>query len=94
MKTIWKHTFGKEGMEQVIMPAPLIPLKVDNQRGELVMWVEVDTDELRASRFYLVVPTGAPYPNGGRWVGSAQFMEGNLCLHVIEYLERPEELKE
>lgn len=72
------------------MPRGAVILSVQAQRGEVMLWVEVDTAAPPIKRRFKIRGTGHDLPEDARhYVGTVVLMDGDLVLHVytdkIEY---------
>jgi len=92
MRTIYKYTIDPmkdSGPLTVRLPGDSMTLTVQEQNELLAIWVELDPDALARGtclfeRTWTVVGTGHPFENIGSYVGTVQFFEGRLVLHVYE----------
>ena len=89
MKTIWKYKLSPDATELEI-PGGSTVLSVDEQFGNVCLWVEVDTENRLAPRVFETFGTGHPiYTDMGitrKFIGSVKLMDGALIFHVYERL--------
>lgn len=90
MKTVYKYTIPANNFGQNLardFPEHAKFLSVGEQADELVMWVQVDTDEKPEQRTITVVGTGHPIPLRPlcqpEFIGTVQ-MQSGIVLHVFE----------
>lgn len=84
--TIYKFTLtpGIAGQWH-LMPANARILAAGDQREGFVIWVELDLDAPTIKRYFTVYGTGHSLPDDpGAYIGSAQFMNGQLVFHAYE----------
>lgn len=62
MRTLWKFNLEVTDIQHVRMPKGAKVRKVGVQRGELCLWVEVDTEAEKEERTFEVIGTGNPMP--------------------------------
>lgn len=93
MKAIYKYSLksGQAGAYvRVEMPEHAIVYAVREQRGEVCMWAEVDTERPLTVRLFQVFATGQEIPENmgiySAYVGTCFFDDGNFVFHVYEYL--------
>jgi len=89
MKTIYKYLLtnhirgGNNG--KVSMPREAKVLSVQMVRGEAVIYALVDHRLPTVQRTFQVYGTGHPMPeNPGRYLGTFQFLKGELVFHVFD----------
>lgn len=86
MKQIWKYEFAVQDDVTLSMPRGAKILTVQDQRGAVTMWAEIDPAAPREKRRFRVVGTGESLdPNRLQYLGTAQF--GVLVWHVYEHLD-------
>ena len=92
MKQVWKYVITLEGTTLEI-PIKSKILCVGEQHGQVCIWMEVDTEEKwKIFRQFHVYGTGHQiYDELGmcltrNYIGTVQFDNGNLVLHVYEYI--------
>lgn len=83
MKSIWKWGLSL-GTNTVQMPEGTTILSFGNQLEKPTIWGEVDVDQEREDRVFVIVGTGHEIPDNGLYLGTAQFMEGALVWHLYE----------
>ena len=84
---VWKWSINLEDIRHenaILMPEGARVLAVANQYEALAIWALAEPEAPRRSRTFQVVGTGHPISSGGIYVGTAQFREGALVLHVFE----------
>jgi hypothetical protein len=87
MRTIWKYNIEPETRIEVPRQAKI--LSIQTQRGNPVMWMEVDTNEPKEKRLFLAFGTGHKLPDDMKhlhYVGSFQVENEMLVYHVYEVL--------
>lgn len=92
---IWKYEIDFHFMRfqppEIEMPLNAEILSVANQKDRLCIWAQVDPNETeKEMRKFLVVGTGHDMKVDDRclwFIGTVQFAEGNLVLHVFEMEE-------
>lgn len=68
----------------VPMPKNARVITVQNQRGVVTLWAEVDADEPRVNRVFRIIGTGHSFDRTGlRHAGTVQV--GALVWHIYEY---------
>lgn len=76
-----------------LTPKPLVKIKMpvgavimDTQPGSsgLSVWAMVDPEAKSESRFFAIVPTGQPIPNGWDMVHLKTVVTNNGALHLFE----------
>lgn len=77
MKTIHKYQLELAGNTSIKVPIESRILSVGNQRGNICVWVEVDTISPRTNKeptsedvYFWVVGTGHKVPDGLKYVGT------------------------
>lgn len=84
MKTIHKYVLNNVKNEVQTFEGAKF-LHVDNQRGEITVWAEVDTRNRKAKKILHVVGTGNEVPEEAtKHLGSAIFSEGMIVFHIYE----------
>jgi hypothetical protein len=86
---VWKFTL-QPWQTAMHMPAGARLLHVNEQRGEVCVWAEVDPEAPTVLRSLLAVPTGG-YPGGRTYVGTAHLRESGLAFHVYDGGEVPDD---
>lgn len=72
MRTVHKYPLAITDAQVFLVQVNAIPLHVDNQNGQLTLWMEIETTESMLSRTVYVVGTGNEVPNmATNYVGSA-----------------------
>lgn len=84
MKTIWKTKLQLVDRQTIELPAGHVILSVMNQRGDLVLYAEVNPEaEQKANVEIAIYGTGNPMPDSpGRFVGTATTHNEELVWHV------------
>ena len=87
---IFKYDLRPNDRTLLVLPQGAKPLYVDQQNGNIKLWVEQDqkpnlADGIRA-RAFLTVPTGEVFDLSGvhRYLGTVLTIEGALVWHVYE----------
>jgi hypothetical protein len=90
MKKVYKYVLPKafwdEGVK-VTMPRGAELLSCQVQHGEITIWALVDLTEDDVVRTFRVFGTGHDVPDAltfHHYVGTVQFMNGQLVFHVFE----------
>jgi hypothetical protein len=88
MKTVWKFELElKDGIQEVIIPQYSQIVAVGNQYNEVVFWAEVQTNNKKVVRRFIVHGTGHPitYPTE-TYIGTVSTMINNnyLVWHIYE----------
>lgn len=88
MKTIWKFVLDPHNLK-LEMPLEAKILAVKEQRNQICLWVQVDTDAPKSMRYFSVFGTGHDLKFDGlalnqRYIGTVMFHEGDLVFHVYE----------
>lgn len=82
MHTIYKYVLPVEDTAVIQMPEGARPLAVDEQRGSLVLWAEVEDGRPLVDYTFLVRGTGNPrLGNEGVYLGTVVMSYG-LVWHV------------
>ena len=87
MKKIWKYPIKDTGTTEWKMPKGAKILSVQNQRGCISMWVEVDFSENEyESRSFVLIPTGliAYDATNKTYLATVQMHDGYTVMHVFE----------
>lgn len=72
MRTIHKYPLAITDAQILPVQVNAMPLHVDNQNGQLTLWMEVDSDRAFLAKTVYVVGTGNPIPRDAKvYVGSA-----------------------
>lgn len=83
MKTIWKYDIKIEDSFTLSFPCTSEFLAVQEQRGEAVMWCEVDPDSPQVNRTMFVVGTGHKVPaDAQNYLGTFQLRSGIFVFHL------------
>jgi len=86
MKEIWKYII-KADKSMYEVPENGIIRYVDEQFGEICIWVEVDPDVIKEQRYFEVYGTGHPISNDTmirEYIGSVKLSGGSLIFHIYE----------
>lgn len=89
-KIIFKYDLRTNDRTFLVLPSGAKPLYVDQQNGNIKLWVEQDQkpnkDEGILARAFLVVPTGVVFDLSGvhRHLGTVLCIDGALVWHVYE----------
>jgi len=88
MKTIWKVQFRQAiGFTEMQFPEGAKVLSIHNQYQQLVMYIEVETDNIKTPRTFLVVETGKKMPEfegTKEYIGTALFDSNTYVIHIYE----------
>ncbi len=86
MAVIWKYTFRCTSNEELLtFPPKSEVLSVDNQNGEICMWVKINDDKAveRELRKFYVVGTGCEIPKvANKFIGTV--IISPFVWHVFE----------
>lgn len=84
MRTIFKYPLRLSGGEQLVrtMPADAFPLHFAMQGDTPTVWCLVDPENAQIDRYFTVVGTGHPIPNGSSYLGTCQ--HGQFVWHLFE----------
>ena len=84
MRTIWKYTLTTDALQTLDIPGQPEFLDVSVQRGEPVLWVDVDTDE--TTQRYVIRTYGTGHPHNENeiktYLGSYRLHDGAFVGHV------------
>lgn len=81
---IWKLTLSPQ-FPVIAMPKGAKVLCVHEQRGEVCLWAEVNTNAEQEFRTFEVYGTGHAIPDGkGKYIGTAFLAGQSLVFHVYE----------
>lgn len=89
MKKVYKYEIIPfERTAHKLLPGDKV-LCAREQLGQIYIWVEVDLSSSpnrreASNREFAVIPTGAPIPIGGNYVGTVFMDGGKLVFHVYE----------
>ena len=87
MKTIWKYSLTP-GNTKFCVPAGGIIRHVDEQFGNICLWIEVNTDSAEELRSFAVYATGQKNSEENiKYLGSVKLEGGALVYHVYERLK-------
>ena len=85
MKTIWKYNLDTTDYQEIVIPLPAKILSVSNQKGQIVLYAEVDT-ESKMLRDVAVWIHGTGHekkaPDTTEFIGTVKLMDGILMFHV------------
>lgn len=83
MLTIWKYRVATKTVLQI--PKGGRVLSVDEQNGDIYIWVLANPNAEKEDRTFLVYGTGHDIPDNPMWfVGTVQLMGGKLVFHIFE----------
>jgi hypothetical protein len=85
MNCVFKYPIHP-GDVAIEMPIGARVLSVQVQHGEAVIWALVNSLELKELRKFVVVGTGHPCPDVGRFIGTFQLpdLDGSWVFHLFE----------
>jgi hypothetical protein len=90
MKTIYKYPVEIAEYVKIDLPKGAEILTVQEQRNQPMMWALVDPNAEPETRLFGTFGTGHPLGNAigvtTKYIGTYQSAEGQLVLHVFEYL--------
>ncbi len=88
MKTIYKYPLKTIDTQEVILPNGHEILTVQEQHGEIQMWVLIDTARTRERVIIETFGTGHQIKNLSerKYIATYQLEGGDLVFHVFEYL--------
>lgn len=85
---IYKYQLGLYGITELLLPEGAQILSVQNQRGHLVLWADVNRQASDITRKFMAVVTGSnPPERKNQFIGTVQFDNGNYVVHVFEVLK-------
>lgn len=86
MRSVWKYVLeiidGPQRREIPYVGGP-VPAHVHEQRGEVCVWAEVDTELTPMPYEFYVIGTGHPAPEGADYIGTAHTHGGQLIWHIF-----------
>lgn len=87
MKTIFKYKIDNNFLKIEIFKNAKI-LTVQEQRGEIFIWAEVNTLLDIETREFILIGTGHEIPDYSEinYIGTVQLHNGDLVIHVYEKL--------
>lgn len=84
MPRIYKYPLQIVDQQTIKMPAGAVPLSVQFQGDDLVLWAKVDPDGPESARCFRIIGTGNPFEgNPGIFLGTAQEPRRPLVWHVF-----------
>jgi hypothetical protein len=82
VRTVWKYPLSF-GINHIELPVEATILHVAIQHtGQPAMWAEVDTDNSRERRHFMIFGTGDEIPESAHYIGTV--LLGQFVWHVIE----------
>jgi hypothetical protein len=81
MKTVYKYSLY-HGLTNISAPGNAKPLSTGMQNGSVMLWMEVDVNNLLQIYNFHVVPTGGSVPQNGHYIGTA--FDGMFVWHVYQ----------
>lgn len=82
---VWKYELDLVDEPQLRpMPRGAAIVHVASQADRPCLWASVDPSRTIVDRWFTVVGTGHPIPDGAEYVGTAQTHAGALVWHVHE----------
>lgn len=93
MKIIYKYRITFEHNQTILIPSGGKILHVDEQEGEIYIWIEVDTSNKVEERKFTVFGTGNQMPEEKenikyQHLGTVKINNGALIWHIYETLEK------
>lgn len=88
MRKVFKYNLGV-GEQQLVLPTGADILAFNNQHDRPVLWALVDPDAPTEARTFRITGTGhviEEKPRELSYIGTAQFNDGALVLHLFEIL--------
>jgi len=86
MKTVWKYILKPECALEI--PKESWILQVEAQGNNICLWVMVDTEKEKETRYFLIVGTGHEIKHHSiANIGSVMLDGGNLVFHVFESMK-------
>ena len=87
MRSIYKHTIAKDGIENISIPKGAVLLSCKKQGNQIAIWFDVDVNEyLREVRQFECIMTGHEPPYGAKFIDTCLFENDSFVLHVFEIL--------
>lgn len=86
MKTIFKYEIDNNNLS-VEMHQNAKILTVQEQRGKICIWAEIDTSKDFELRHFVLMGTGHSFhniPENIKYIGTVQLHNGDLVIHVYE----------
>lgn len=85
MRTIWKYDLQVKDNQFVNMPRGARVLSVQAQNDFPCIWAEVDSEQPKEPRMFVMYGTGHPMVGqSSLYVGTFQLRGGQLVFHVYE----------
>ncbi len=86
MITIWKYKLETTDIQTIEMPLDAEILTVQEQNGDINMWVKVDTEKTLVKREIFIYGTGNPIfdNDNSKYIGTFQLKSGMLVFHVFD----------
>ena len=96
MRTIWKYNLEMDnqqmivswrGLYEIMLPKAAYFLAIREQHGKPAIWFQVDTEQEKEVRKFIIVGTGKPIPEKFKikhYLGMFFLNEGYFVGHVYE----------
>lgn len=88
MRTIWKYRLPIVDEQTLSVPSSYRLLHVDNQKGLLCLWLEVDPSYEKIGIKIAIAGTGGPVPKSAIYIGTA--VCDPFVWHVYQKVEKTE----
>ncbi|MEN6293881.1 MAG: hypothetical protein ABFD07_17925 [Methanobacterium sp.] len=88
VQTIWKYTLESKEMQDIELPEDAEVLTVQNQNGNICMWVRLDPTAPKVYRTFGVFGTGWNVITGSnfKYIGTVQLDGGAFVFHIFEWV--------
>jgi hypothetical protein len=86
MKAIWKYTLETTDKQEIKIPIDFVPLSVQSQHDQPVLWCLVDPDNKMESVTINTISTGMLFQeigNLGEFIGTCQLFDGIFVGHIF-----------
>ncbi len=84
MNTVWKFKIPTADIFQISLPIGAVPLSVQVQLGEVVLWCFCNSENDTETRRFRLAGTGHPIKEDVNYIGTFQLASGNLVFHLFE----------
>ncbi len=81
MRVVWKYQLMPEwGEQSLYLPEGHRIISCQDRDDLPTLWVECDSESSPVLRYFIIIRTGEPVPNGGKHIASLQI--GNDLAHI------------
>lgn len=80
MNTVWKYILKPVNAQSIKCPTGAKILKVGAQRGQLCVWMYVDTDEIKEERWFVILGTGHKAPTHVNEIPFSKYKHAGTAL--------------